>query len=608
MKKHCLTLLLLFAVSAAGFASQDAGQESPFSVGVGARALGMGGGFTALADDATAVFYNPAGLPGLPYQQFSFMHMRLFEGTTINYAAWALATLSFGGLGISYARIGTDDLIRRSDFIETGSFTYAQSQIQFSYGKNLFSRVNVGASLKVVRQTIDSFADNGIGLDAGVLVPVYKQLHFSMVVRNAVQATLRLKSTDEKLPISVISGVGLREMPLTQHVLFNGAAEFEQWERRALKFHGGGEVVIGNTYALRAGYDRDNFTFGGGLKYRRVTLDYAYKLLSDLEDSHQFSLAISVGTSISDQQKRREIIRQQEGSKLIAGDRKRQFEFFRSRGETYYGQFELDSALQNYERALAFDPDNQEIVGTIAAIRDALETKRSREQQIAETARTREISLTNLLGQAETLYRRGEYGAARDVIRQIEELQPENEEAHKLRLQIDNAIQERITAATRVAQEAASTGDLLTVIDAYGQVLKLDSANIVARDARQQAIDKLNRAQLLNTGLELYKFGRYDEARDRFTRLLALESGNPVAIEYISKIDRALAKPPTLEELQQDKDIWPLYLEGLRFMREKDYKKAIDLWEKVLEKYPNNPNTLDNIEQARLRLQSEGGK
>ncbi|HPC12149.1 MAG TPA: hypothetical protein PK112_08635, partial [candidate division Zixibacteria bacterium] len=54
----------------------------------------------------------------------------------------------------------------------------------------------------------------------------------------------------------------------------------------------------------------------------------------------------------------------------------------------------------------------------------------------------------------------------------------------------------------------------------------------------------------------------------------------------------------------KDPEAWQLYLEGLRFMRNQEYQKAIDAWEKVLERYPGNEATLDNIEQARLRLKS----
>ena len=56
-----MAVLWLTGVAVAG----DAGRESPFAVGVSARSLAMGGGFTSLADDAAAIFYNPAGLAAL---------------------------------------------------------------------------------------------------------------------------------------------------------------------------------------------------------------------------------------------------------------------------------------------------------------------------------------------------------------------------------------------------------------------------------------------------------------------------------------------------------------------------------------------------------------
>ncbi|MGH8016109.1 MAG: hypothetical protein ACREBV_07960, partial [Candidatus Zixiibacteriota bacterium] len=63
--------------------------------------------------------------------------------------------------------------------------------------------------------------------------------------------------------------------------------------------------------------------------------------------------------------------------------------------------------------------------------------------------------------------------------------------------------------------------------------------------------------------------------------------------------------PTSLEVIQADANIWPFYLEGLKFMRDKEYQKAIDAWEKVLKVYPNSIDTQNNISQARLRLQSE---
>ena len=88
----------------------------------------MGGGFTSLAMDASSIYYNPAGLPSLNYQQVSLMHIDLFEGITYNYAGWAYPDTKLGGFGIGYFRIGTDDIVRSSNFAESGTFDYSNSQ------------------------------------------------------------------------------------------------------------------------------------------------------------------------------------------------------------------------------------------------------------------------------------------------------------------------------------------------------------------------------------------------------------------------------------------------------------------------------------------------
>jgi hypothetical protein len=104
-------LLVLLGSSLSALAD-DAGQETPFvSLGVGARSLGMGGGFTALADDATSIHYNPAGLASLEYQEFAFMHSLLMEGSIYDFAAWAYPINENHGFGAGIMRIGTDDII-----------------------------------------------------------------------------------------------------------------------------------------------------------------------------------------------------------------------------------------------------------------------------------------------------------------------------------------------------------------------------------------------------------------------------------------------------------------------------------------------------------------
>jgi len=155
------------------------------------------------------------------------------------------------------------------------------------------------------------------------------------------------------------------------------------------------------------------------------------------------------------------------------------------------------------------------------------------------------------------------------------------------------------------AQQAEKDGDNLTALTSYNKVLELDAENKVAHEALARIAANMNIAQQLNTGIQLYNSGKEKRAKQTFEAVLTIDRNNPIAVEYLKKLDLTTAKQTTLEDLQQNKDIWKLYLDGLRYMRNKEYQKAVDAWNKVLKVYPNNINTLNNLEQAMLRLESE---
>ena len=136
----------------------EAGTESNFKLGFGARALGLGNAFTALADDPTAVFWNPAGLEYIYQQSATLFHTSLWEGTNYDFIGYAYPTINFGTFGIGIGRIGVGDILQ-TDVSGTPSenkntFTHEEIQVYMSYAKRLPLNMHItpGITIRYVRR------------------------------------------------------------------------------------------------------------------------------------------------------------------------------------------------------------------------------------------------------------------------------------------------------------------------------------------------------------------------------------------------------------------------------------------------------------------------
>src|SRR5262245_12482221 len=104
-------------------------------VPVGPRAIAMGGAFTSIADDATALFWNPAGLPYIGHQEISATHAKLY-GSEIrdNLASYILPFSLNRAVGIDWYHSGFNDQ-------ELG---FGENRIDLSYGVKFKSLFSVG--------------------------------------------------------------------------------------------------------------------------------------------------------------------------------------------------------------------------------------------------------------------------------------------------------------------------------------------------------------------------------------------------------------------------------------------------------------------------------
>ena len=141
--------------------------------GIGSRAVAMGGAFGGLADDITAMYWNPAGLAQLSNSELSVTHNESFQGINDDFAGYAFHYKK-GVLGVAaYGLYTPTDLERRSGLNENDAY-FPISSIEgyfgaydiaghVSYARYFKENLSLGASLKLIQETIDSYSAYGRG-------------------------------------------------------------------------------------------------------------------------------------------------------------------------------------------------------------------------------------------------------------------------------------------------------------------------------------------------------------------------------------------------------------------------------------------------------------
>lgn len=176
-----LLLLCLYATHVVGQINAPKYSNEFLSIGVGARGLGMARTQTALVNDVTAGYWNPAGLLDIKKKyEFSLMHAEYFAGIAkYDYAGFATSIDSMSHLAISAIRFGVDDIAdTRFLYDANGAINYnnitffsaADYAFLVSYARRskLIKGLKLGANVKIIHRVAGSFATAwGFGLDAG---------------------------------------------------------------------------------------------------------------------------------------------------------------------------------------------------------------------------------------------------------------------------------------------------------------------------------------------------------------------------------------------------------------------------------------------------------
>ncbi|MCK4527467.1 PorV/PorQ family protein [candidate division WOR-3 bacterium] len=246
--------------------------------GAGARVMGMGRAGTGLSDDASAPYYNPAGLYQINPQEILFMHTMLFMGISYDYLSYIHPTERFGSFGISFVQVRTHGIEDRDvTNVRIGSFDESEMVAILTYAKNIGSLVSLGANYKVVYHTISHWSSLGQGLDFSTLILPNKPLSVGLMFKNIVAPKLTLDTEEDVYPFIMRGGLSYKTLSDKLTVCTDMS-----WSKyRGILLFGGMEYCAHRYATLRLGMDYNYLTLGVGfnipLPQYTIKVDYAYQ-------------------------------------------------------------------------------------------------------------------------------------------------------------------------------------------------------------------------------------------------------------------------------------------------------------------------------------------
>lgn len=308
MRKTLLALALLLALGVparAAFTDDIGGVNGAFLLYGGTpRTLAMGKAFTALANDAEAGYFNPAGLSQLNSYNLKLAHSQLFEGLRYEYLSYAMPTRLAGSYGLTLVGDWATALESRDEYnFVKPTWDYMEAGMIFTAAYAPWKWLGLGTNLKLVGKVFDDWSGVGAGIDLGAMIMAPKPLQFGIVVQNVLPPTMTLSNQTEVWPTVVRAGAAARfyndRIAVTADVVKVGIDTII-----AFLPHGGLEFeIVPDVFTARAGLDMNDFSGGAGIKQLwgdfGIGVDYAILLHHRsgylLPPTHKAGLSIEFG-------------------------------------------------------------------------------------------------------------------------------------------------------------------------------------------------------------------------------------------------------------------------------------------------------------------------
>lgn len=290
------TTLILLNLRSYGLAASGTEGASFLDIPVGGRPAALGASYSALASDAYAPVWNPAGLGFLDSTEAAAMHLSYLETLSYEYASFVHPLSPGHSLGVSAQYFSPGD-VPSTDISgnSLGTFSGHFGAYSLAYGQTLNDKLSLGLTGKVIDAKISDVSGHAFALDAGTLYQATQQLRLAAVVAN-VGSKLKFIDQSDSLPTALRLGAAYNPVA-TLTLTGEGVYQFAG----LASAHLGAEFTPIPYVSLRAGFRSDTtknlsalagFTTGLGLHVWGQEFDFAWVPYGDLGSTQYLSLVI----------------------------------------------------------------------------------------------------------------------------------------------------------------------------------------------------------------------------------------------------------------------------------------------------------------------------
>ena len=304
------------------------------SIGIGPRANGMGDAFTSISNDASGMYWNPAGISDINQFQAIFTYTKMFADINVDYIGVVIPMGGIGNFGLSVTYLNIGNMAVTTELNPEGNgetFSAGSYAFALTAARSITEDFSVGVNFKYIREDIFNSYAAGFAFDVGTIfkTPFYGVRFASsisnygskmqmgghdLIVRHTADPTAagsnntldaNLATDQFDLPLHLQIGIS-KDFAISDEHRFTIAIDAVHPNDNSQSVNLGGELSFFNDlFSLRGGYkalflkdSQEGLTLGvgvkyGGMGYFKILVDYSYQRMQYLDNLHSFGIQLS---------------------------------------------------------------------------------------------------------------------------------------------------------------------------------------------------------------------------------------------------------------------------------------------------------------------------